>query len=72
MYGGTAMTKSVRVSDYLPDLLIKFTPEMNIFTAIDQLLEYRISGAPVVNERGELVGILSQRDCLQNVRKTLI
>jgi CBS domain-containing protein len=69
MYGGTAMTKSVRVSDYLPDLLIKFTPEMNIFTAIDQLLEYRISGAPVVNERGELVGILSQRDCLQNVIK---
>lgn len=63
------MTKSVRVSDYLPDLLIKFTPEMNIFTAIDQLLEYRISGAPVVNERGELVGILSQRDCLQNVIK---
>jgi len=63
------MTKSVRVSDYLPDLLIKFTPEMNIFTAIDQLLEYRISGAPVVNEMGELVGILSQRDCLQNVIK---
>lgn len=61
------MLKSVRISDYLPDRLIKFTPDMNIFKAIDQMLEYKISGAPVVDGAGRLVGILSQRDCLQNV-----
>jgi len=63
------MLKSVRVSDYMPDLLIRFTPDMNIFSAIDQMLEHKISGAPVVNAKGELIGILSQRDCLQNVIK---
>ncbi|MBB1488942.1 CBS domain-containing protein [Oceanospirillum sediminis] len=63
------MLKSVRVSDYMPDLLIRFTPDMNIFSAIDQMLEHKISGAPVVDAKGELIGILSQRDCLQNVIK---
>ena len=63
------MLKSVRVSDYMPSQLIKFTPEMNIFSAIDKMLEHKISGAPVVNTKGELVGILSQSDCLNNVIK---
>lgn len=61
------MPKSVRVSDYMTDHLIRFTPDMNIFSAIDLMLEHKVSGAPVVNEKGDLVGIISQRDCLQNV-----
>lgn len=63
------MPKSVRVSDYMADKPVSFRPEMNIFSAVDKLLEYTISGAPVVNSKGELVGILSQTDCLHNVLK---
>jgi CBS domain-containing protein len=29
------------------------------------LLEHRISGAPVIDARGNLVGMLTQRDCLR-------
>lgn len=63
------MPKSVRVSDYMAKKLICFSPEMNIFNAVDKLLERSITGAPVVGDKGELIGILSQTDCLQNVLK---
>ena len=63
------MPKSVRVSDYMADQLVCFTPDMNIFNAVDKLLERNITGAPVLDAKGALIGILSQTDCLQNVLK---
>ena len=45
--------------------LVTFTPDTDIHRAIKVLLEKRISGAPVVDERGDLVGILSKKDCLK-------
>lgn len=61
------MPKSVRVSDYMADQLVCFTPDMNIFNAIDKLLDRKITGAPVLDDKGMLIGILSQTDCLKNV-----
>lgn len=63
------MPRSVRVSDYMTHKLVSFSPDMNIFTAVDKLLERKITGAPVLDDKGALVGILSQTDCLQNVLK---
>jgi CBS domain-containing protein len=47
--------------------LVTFRPEMNLFTAINRLLEHRISGAPVVDEQGHLLGLLSEGDCLRGI-----
>ncbi len=55
------------VDDYMTRTLIQFAPDENIHTAAKTLLEKRISGAPVVDETGELVGVLSKKDCLQVV-----
>jgi len=38
---------------------------MDIMEAIRLLLENRISGAPVVDKLGNLVGMLSEKDCLR-------
>lgn len=45
--------------------LITFTPEMEIFQAMRSLLKHRISGGPVVDGQGRLVGMLSELDCLR-------
>ena len=45
--------------------LVTFSPEQDILRAINRLIEARISGAPVVDERGKLVGMLSEKDCLK-------
>jgi CBS domain-containing protein len=61
------MLKSIKVRDYMTRNLVTFHPEMNLFTAINRLLEHRISGAPVVDGQGRLVGLLSEGDCLRSI-----
>ncbi|WP_372739069.1 CBS domain-containing protein [Neptunomonas sp.] len=61
------MLKSVKVQDYMATGLITFHPETDLFAAINSFLRYKISGAPVTNEHGELVGIISEVDCLKAI-----
>jgi len=51
------------VDDYMARDLITFSPGDDIFTAVRKLLGERISGAPVVDKRGQLLGVLSKKDC---------
>jgi predicted transcriptional regulator len=53
------------VAKYMAKDLITFKPDQPIHEAIDVMLSKRISGAPVLNEKGELVGMLSEKDCLK-------
>ena len=55
--------KSCRVRDYMAGSLVTFRPETDVLDAIQTLVKHRISGAPVVNDQGELVGMLSELDC---------
>ena len=43
------------------------TPDMDVLQAVDVLLKNRISGAPVVNADNQVVGVLSEKDCLRLV-----
>ncbi|MAI80880.1 MAG: CBS domain-containing protein [Deltaproteobacteria bacterium] len=45
--------------------LITLSPDQNIFEAMHVLMTKRISGAPVVDASGSLVGMLSELDCLR-------
>lgn len=44
--------------------LVTLDPDTDVLAAMRALLDARISGAPVVDVRGNLVGILTQRDCM--------
>ena len=59
------MPRSAKVKDYMAASLVTFTPEMEIMDAIDTLVQHRISGAPVVDGHGNLVGVLSEQDCMK-------
>jgi predicted transcriptional regulator len=61
------MLRSVKAQDYMCKDLITFTPETDLFEAINQLLEYRITGAPVIDSEGNLVGLMSEVDCLKAI-----
>ncbi len=58
------------IGDIMATELVTFTPETSIHDAIHVLLERRISGAPVVDQAGKLVGVLSKKDCLKIVFST--
>lgn len=53
------------VRDIMTTDLITLPPEMEINRAMTILLDARISGAPVVDTKGDLVGVLSKKDCLK-------
>ena len=59
----------ILVSDHMATRLITFKPEQSINEVIETLLSKRISGAPVVNDENELIGVISEGDCLKEVVK---
>lgn len=55
------MTKQPTVArDIMVTHLVTLTPDMDVFDAIDCLLKHKISGAPVVDEDGNFVGVFSE------------
>jgi predicted transcriptional regulator len=60
-----ATLDSVRVRDYMTTKLVTFTPSMEVMAAVNLLVKHGIAGAPVVDQDGKVVGMLSERDCLQ-------
>lgn len=56
--------KVVLVKDIMIKNIITLKSEMNIFEAIEILIKNKISGAPVVDSKNKLIGILSEKDCL--------
>ena len=55
------------VTKYMATDLITFKPDDEIGTVISKFNDHQISGAPVLNEHKELVGIISEQDCLRVV-----
>ena len=55
------------VSDIMTTQLVLFTPEQSIHDVMQAFIKYRISGGPVVNEKGKLVGVISEADCMKEI-----
>jgi len=60
----------LRVSDYMTKNLITFRPEQSVDEVIESLIMNKISGGPVVNANNELVGIISEGDCLKQISES--
>ncbi|GJL53629.1 MAG: hypothetical protein NPIRA02_07610 [Nitrospirales bacterium] len=56
---------SVLVKDFMKASPLTFTPDMDIHEAMKMLVEQWLSGAAVIDLRGNLVGLLSETDCLR-------
>lgn len=56
---------SRKAVDIMTRKVVTLSPETDIYTAMKTFLAKRFSGAPVVDARGTLIGILSEKDCLK-------
>jgi CBS domain-containing protein len=61
------MTHVTRIADIMTRDLVTFAPELEINHAVSRFLTHRISGAPVVDNRGGLLGVLTVKDCFKAV-----
>lgn len=57
------------IKDFMSTNLITFSPEDSIDYVLDLLAKRKISGGPVVDKEGNLVGIISEVDCLKEIIK---
>ena len=55
----------ITAKDVMSPWVITTTREISIKKAVDLMLEYKVSGLPVVDDQGQLVGIITEKDILQ-------
>jgi len=61
------MLRSVDLSDYMLHNPVKVASSDNVLSAVDKIIEHKISGVCVVNDEGTLIGVLSEMDCLKAI-----
>ena len=62
--------KTLLVEDIMSRNLIVFKPNETIHEVMSKFIKYRISGGPVVNEKGDLIGVISEADCMKEVSES--
>src|SRR6056300_952635 len=55
------------VADVMTIQLVIFKPEQSIHEVMRAFIKHRISGGPVVDESGKLVGVISEADCMKEI-----
>jgi predicted transcriptional regulator len=60
----------ILVEDYMCHSLITFKKEDPLRKVIETLMKYKISGAPVVNDQNELIGVISDGDCMKQISES--
>ncbi len=63
------MLHSLNVGDYMTQSIMAFRPEQDVIAAARILAQRGFSGAPVVDDTGNLAGILSDTDCIRAMVK---
>jgi CBS domain-containing protein len=61
------MLAKLTARDYRTKNPFVLKPDTDVFEAIRQFIERKITGVPVVDESGQLVGLFSELDCMKAV-----
>ncbi len=59
------MPARIAVREFMSKNVVTLKPDMDVLQAVHVLLRHKISGAPVVDSGGELLGMLTERDCMR-------
>jgi len=59
--------QNILVKDYMSKEVITFHKSDSIFEVKRVLLEKKISGAPIINKSGKLIGIISETDLMKQI-----
>lgn len=60
----------ILVSDYMTTKLVTFSPEQSILAVMEKFAKHHISGGPVLDNNGFLVGIISEADCMKQISES--
>lgn len=55
------------VSDLMARNLITFSPDQTLQDVMRSFIKHKISGGPVVDRSGKIIGIISEADCMKQI-----
>lgn len=61
------MLRSVDLKDYMLTDPVTIRANESVFEAIHKILAYKVSGISVIDEHHNLIGVLSELDCLKAI-----
>ena len=61
------MIKKITIADYMVKHIMTVKQDADVLVAIKQLLSHKTTCAPVLDKSGNLVGMLSEKDCMRVV-----
>ena len=59
--------KTLLVADIMTRDIVVFTKNQSIHEVMQKFIKYRISGGPVVDQAGKLIGVISEADCMKEI-----
>ncbi|MFN2261593.1 MAG: CBS domain-containing protein [Psychroflexus sp.] len=65
-----AKAEKITVRDCMSKNMILFTEDQNIIEVVDALIKYRVSGGPVINKQKQVIGIISEGDCIKHISES--
>lgn len=60
----------ILVEDHMSRKLVTFSPDQSILEVMESFAKNRISGGPVLDDSGFLVGIVSEADCMKQISES--
>ena len=60
----------ILVENYMSKKLVTFSPEQSILQVMELFAKHHISGGPVLDDNGFLVGIISEADCMKQISES--
>jgi len=65
------MLTKITVADYMTKRLVTLAKDSDVVDAVKKLLDHKITSAPVVDQRGHLLGMFSEKDVMNIVLETV-
>lgn len=65
------LSKIPSVAEYMTKKLITFRENTSLESVIKELLSNKITGAPVLDEHGTILGVIDDKDCLKLITERL-
>ena len=57
--------KALKVEDVMTEMVFAVTPVMTLREVVSLFLEKKISGAPIIDQNGKVISVISQSDLIQ-------
>jgi len=64
------MLAKITTADYMTTRIMTLKQDADVAVAIKQLLDHKITSAPVLDDAGKFIGMFSEKDCMKVVLAT--